>query len=94
MPGRWNTIWSTGRARCPVPASQDDKEGCSFLKKEPKNFYPFAPGEHVGNRVKVFLLLFLQKKKILAFSLPFTRRPRNAQGCHVRRRERCGAHRL
>jgi len=38
----------------------------SFLKKEPKNFYPFADTAPTDRRQldKVFLLLFVQKKKI------------------------------
>jgi len=38
-----------------------------FEEKEPKNFCPFAGLDALGHKwTKVFLLLFLQKKKILA----------------------------
>jgi hypothetical protein len=46
------------------------REGVLFWKKEPKNFSVFSAGpesQGLSERkgVKVFLLLFLQKKKIL-----------------------------
>jgi hypothetical protein len=51
-----------------------NKEGCSFLKKEPKNIYLFrvAPGLPrmdwgIGEMCKSFLLLF-SKKEDLSFS--------------------------
>ena len=43
-----------------------------FEKKEPKNFYNFTLGAIPGQVGKVFLLLFLQKKKIL----PSLRQPK------------------
>jgi hypothetical protein len=45
------------------------KEGCSFLKKRTKKLPSVWPGlgcQAGRKRMKVFLLLFLQKKKILA----------------------------
>jgi hypothetical protein len=48
----------------------EGQESSSFLKKEPKNFSDLAPGSWNGRWyrewMKVFLLLFLQKKKTLS----------------------------
>ena len=45
------------------------EEGCSFLKKKnQKTFIRLGSAFPAGKRMKVFLLLFLQKKKILAYS--------------------------
>jgi len=42
----------------------DEKEGCSFLKERTKELFPvFRICHHLTG--KVFLLLFLQKKKAL-----------------------------
>ncbi|MCX7378048.1 MAG: hypothetical protein NTY94_15070 [Alphaproteobacteria bacterium] len=53
--------------------SQRVKEVVLFLKKEPKNFCPLARVPDSLTRVqagKVFLLLFLQKKKNPSLKLP------------------------
>jgi hypothetical protein len=43
------------------------KEECSFLKKEPKNFYMLARALRLAraSMIKSFLLLFFKKKALL-----------------------------
>jgi hypothetical protein len=50
--------------------AREGREAVLFCKKEPKNFYPLQASRSVSptrsKRIEVFLLLFLQKKKILS----------------------------
>jgi len=60
------------------PAVGNGSRNVLFYKKEPKNFYPLARCPIVAldpKRMKVFLLLFLQKKKILLL------RPSSGEPC-------------
>jgi hypothetical protein len=58
-----------------LAALEDKRKALLFYKKEAKNFYQFASMAqsqrfelgHASALIKVFLLLFLQKKKTLPF---------------------------